>query len=231
MKRGGFTLVELLVVIAIVAILAAFLMPALRQAREQARAIHCKSNLKQLYLGFVMYGDSYGGYWPCARKTAAEGESAFWHDKVAPQVNFDPLKVWDGVTTKPDYRQALQPSIFCCPSRQLANFTSPWCAGYAMNVCLPPANGNLNQKRVSYPLPARIHSLSKTALLADSPDWHLGEGPSQWSLENRWLYPHISQANILYCDGHADKKTYLWLLDYCVSQGGGVVLFYGKNGP
>ena len=44
---AGFTLVELLVVIAIIALLAALLLPALSQARQQARTARCVSNLRQ----------------------------------------------------------------------------------------------------------------------------------------------------------------------------------------
>ncbi len=57
-------MIELLVVIAIIALLAALLLPALRSAREKAKAAGCINNWRQYGLGLAMYMDEWGGYYP-----------------------------------------------------------------------------------------------------------------------------------------------------------------------
>jgi prepilin-type N-terminal cleavage/methylation domain-containing protein len=60
MKTKAFTLIELLVVIAIIAVLMAILMPSLNAARDQAKRVHCRSNVKTLSLAWFMYKDDNG---------------------------------------------------------------------------------------------------------------------------------------------------------------------------
>jgi len=57
--KRGFTLIELLVVVAIIAVLVAMLLPALQQARENARAIVCAANERQIGMVVFMYTEKF----------------------------------------------------------------------------------------------------------------------------------------------------------------------------
>ncbi len=58
-RRPGFTLIELLVVISIIAILISIILPAMKQARANAKAIQCAAMQRQIGIVLQLYMDDY----------------------------------------------------------------------------------------------------------------------------------------------------------------------------
>jgi len=72
-RRAGFTLVELLTVVGIIALLVSLLLPALNIASDQAKAVQCLSNLRQVMVATQIYLDQHKGTYPLANYTATHG--------------------------------------------------------------------------------------------------------------------------------------------------------------
>ena len=83
----GFTLIELLVVIAIIAVLVALLLPAVQQAREAARRVSCKSNLKQIGLALHNYHEQFNTLPP----GWIGGNRWGWTAMILPQIDQLPM--------------------------------------------------------------------------------------------------------------------------------------------
>ncbi len=120
-KREIFTLIELLVVIAIISILASMLLPALKQAREQAKASECKNRLKQTMLASMMYVNDADG------TLMMGGSETPYNAWVEPLIEME-------YTTNPD--------IFVCPSLEPYNYDSADTHAKYMTYGIPRANSN-----------------------------------------------------------------------------------------
>ena len=122
--RPAFTLIELLVVIAIIAILIALLLPAVQQAREAARRIQCRNNLKQIALAIHNYADVYRYLPPsaCINPTiTVTGNNGSWgiHGRILPYLEQSNVYSRIDLSTAWDFQQSfsgLKIPTYACPS-------------------------------------------------------------------------------------------------------------------
>lgn len=124
MKQRGFTLVELLVVTAIIAILVGLFLPAVQQAREAARRVQCKSNLKQFGIALHNYHEQFNA-WPPGY---IRSHGTAWSAMLLPHLDQAPLyqtldfgAPWDSIPDGSANENACRTmlALFRCPSASI----------------------------------------------------------------------------------------------------------------
>ena len=114
-RLRAFTIVELLVVIGIITVLIAILLPALKNAREQARVVVCASNERQIYQFMCLYAADNRGVLPIPsfpEPTWPRYPNVAFRMDGYGLYNYAEGTLWPYIRGGPDVRQRL----FLCPS-------------------------------------------------------------------------------------------------------------------
>ena len=112
--QSGFTLIELLVVISIIALLIGILLPALGAAREAAKDLQCRNQLRQTMLAFAVFGNDHknrlpGGY-PKPWYEDDPGKLPWLGDEVWDQAT------WEGTIVPYLGSREVAKNLYRCPS-------------------------------------------------------------------------------------------------------------------
>jgi prepilin-type N-terminal cleavage/methylation domain-containing protein/prepilin-type processing-associated H-X9-DG protein len=120
----GFTLIELLVAIAIIGVLVALLLPAVQSAREAARRVQCRNNLKQIGLALHGYHDVQGAF-PSSMNAWRTGAFFTAFTAILPYLDQAPLYASYNLNLANTNRAnatatAARVATYLCPSMTLA---------------------------------------------------------------------------------------------------------------
>jgi prepilin-type processing-associated H-X9-DG protein/prepilin-type N-terminal cleavage/methylation domain-containing protein len=227
----GFTLIELLVVISIIILLMAVLMPSLNRAREQARTVTCRSNLKNIGLAFTEYAiqnderlpplgdtDPVTGGGTDPRRYVGK----HWYERLA-ETGIVPVGSVE--SEEPPVFVNYTEGVWRCPTVKrnqiyAESWRATWGGGYGVNQWLI----NYENKRGSPKLSSVRNS--STAFLAGDCGRPMGDGSFNYSTWCK-LYPfmpfdltktgnpneqpacrHTGKGNVTFVDGHVGDAAF-----------------------
>ncbi len=197
----GFTLIELLVVVAIIAVLVAVLLPALSTARKSAKQVVCKTNLKQIATGFMLYANDNNSTLPLMFAPDWSACWYGWNDQSSGYLYPYLHAYYIGCTLRscglPNGRSPLS-----CPEVPTTDSTSDIYYTYGYNKIIGrPWNKEVARKLDKYPEPTRVFLIGDGVWFRMDPDYS-----TVYQVD---AFRHIGgKANFAYCDGHVSELAF-----------------------
>ncbi len=198
-RSFGFTLIELLTVIAIIGILAAILIPVVNSVRATARASKCLSNVRQVTIAVIMYGDE-NGRMPFAASRGIDPNNPedfiYWRNTREFRLADSPIAPYVGGTVESE--------LLRCPDDKDV-LDRDYAFSYAMNGHVAGNSSRLNygatgvNGRIS-----QIRDPSRVIVIVDEEEPDDGHfSPAQNSVASR----HNDRGAVGFADGHVEMLT------------------------
>jgi prepilin-type processing-associated H-X9-DG protein/prepilin-type N-terminal cleavage/methylation domain-containing protein len=215
--RPAFTLVELLVVIGLIAVLISILLPTISAAHQEAQAVQCLSNLRQMAGAAAAYANVYDGYYPIAYYGSFQSPMSInysWDFITETNINTGQVTVLPGLLWMGSANLQVQQ----CPSYdgRSNSLTDPY-TGYNYNTSYI-GHGQFE----SIPAPIKMASIqypTRCALFGDGQYYSGADkymraplpNPGDANFTSRSAgtqgFRHRGGTNVVFCDGHAETLT------------------------
>lgn len=207
--KKAFTLIELLVVIAIIAMLLSVILPSLNKARDKARTIVCRNNLRQMGLALVLYAESNKHCHPPQADSTSIGSLSWdtqageavhrtsWNFRLAPYLGDSDYKF------EPDpEKNNMGSHAYMCPSQRNVKNLRYYKISYATNYGTLFRYGDLYEDP-RWPGPKsldRVKSPGRVMAIMDSGNSLWSEYPSTfiytaYQTGGRYCWPFMFDTN------------------------------------
>lgn len=180
-----FTLVELLIVISIMAILMTMLLPALSKGRDAARGISCRNNFKEIGTLINFYLQDNQEYW-------------------LPKPYMSSPYIRPYISSKATFQK-----LIFCPSA--GEDYAAWAQDASIRLTYLIAGKNFHTASGDNTNDDRYRMSKLSEIINPSGTGTMIDGSENWVISDvtweRRRLRHNNGANILYCDGHVERKT------------------------